>query len=201
MFIARGFKTELDLSHKQRSYCDQHAGAARYANNWGLERKQAASAIDLHRELNQLKKTELSWMYSVSKCAPQEALRNLDEAFRRFFQRVKEKKAGKRRGKVGYPRFKTKKGSMKSFRLTGTIRVFEKSIQLPRLGKLRLKERGYLPTEDVHILSATVSERAGRWFVSVQVEMKIEDPKKEKRPPAGVDQCQPHGAGQRWDPL
>jgi len=52
---------------------------------------------------------------------------------------------------------------------------------------LRLKERGYLPTEDVHILSATVSEKAGRWFVSVLVEMKIENPKTGERPVAGVD--------------
>jgi putative transposase len=197
MIVTRGFKTELELNNQQRSYCDQHAGTARFAYNWGLARKQEAyragkktpNAKDLHKGLNQLKQTELSWMYSVSKCAPQEALRNLDEAFSNFFRRLKEKKAGKRRGQVGYPRFKSKKRSKKSFRLTGTIRVFEKSIQLPRLGVLRLKERGYLPeeSEDVHILSATVSEKAGRWFVSVQVEMKIEEPKKEERPVAGVD--------------
>ncbi len=41
---------------------------------------------------------------------------------------------------------------------------------LPRLGRLRLKERGYLPTGGVKILSATVSEQAGHWYVSLQVE-------------------------------
>ena len=42
---------------------------------------------------------------------------------------------------------------------------------LPRLGQLRLKEREYLPTSDeVTILSATVSEQAGHWYVSLQVE-------------------------------
>lgn len=48
----------------------------------------------------------------------------------------------------------------------------ERRVKLPRLGWLRLLERGYLPAESdtVHILSATVSERAGRWFVSLQVE-------------------------------
>ena len=197
MIVRRGFKTELALNNRQRSCCHQHAGTARYAYNWGLARKQETyragkktpHAKELHKELNQLKQTELCWMYSVSKCAPQEALRNLDEAFANFFRRVKEKKTGKRRGQVGYPRFKSKKRSKQSFRLTGTIRVFEKAIQLPRLGVLRLKERGYLPeaSEDVHILSATVSEKAGRWFVSVQVEMKIEQPKKAERPVAGVD--------------
>jgi putative transposase len=47
--------------------------------------------------------------------------------------------------------------------------VFSDAIQLPRLGRLRLKERGYLPTS-ARILSATVSEHAGRWYVSVLVE-------------------------------
>jgi putative transposase len=109
----------------------QHAGAARWAYNWGLrvkrERYQATtkspSAIDLHRELNALKKTEVPWMYQVSKCAPQEALRNLDAAFKNFFRRCALKKQGKWKEKLGYPRFKTKKKGLGSFRLTGTIVV------------------------------------------------------------------------------
>jgi putative transposase len=194
VLILRAYKTELDLNNAQRSACILHAGAARYAFNWGLARKQEAyangektlSAIDLHRELNELKKAKLSWMYEVSKCAPQEALRDLDKAFANFFRRVKEKKAG-RHVKVGFPHFKSKKKGLGGFRLTGVIRVFEKAIQLPRLGLLRLKERGYLPTGDVHILNATVSEKAGRWFVSLQVEIDIPDPAPEQKPMAGVD--------------
>lgn len=70
MKILRAFKTELDLTNKQRSACMRHAGAARFAYNWGLERKITAypsgektpAAIDLQRELNVLKKTEFSWM-------------------------------------------------------------------------------------------------------------------------------------------
>jgi putative transposase len=126
-------------------------------------------------------------MYEVSKCAPQEALRDLDKAFAHFFRRVKEKQAGKK-VKVGFPCFKSRKTGLGGFRLTGAIRVHEKSIQLPRLGLLRLKERGYLPGGAVHILSATVSEKAGRWFVSLQVEMDIPDPVDvDEKPAAGVD--------------
>jgi putative transposase len=194
MIVLRAFKTELDLNNKQRTACVRHAGAARFAYNWGLARKQEAfangekspTAIDLHRELNALKKIELPWMYEVSKCAPQEALRDLDKAFANFFRRVKEKKAG-RNVKVGFPRFKSKKHGLGGFRLTGAIRVFEKAVQLPRLGLLRLKERGYLPTSNVHILSATVSEKAGRWFVSLQVEMEVPDLVIEEKPVVGVD--------------
>jgi putative transposase len=70
MRVMRAYKTELDLNDRQVTACKRHAGAARYAYNWGLTRKQAAyeatgtspSAIDLHRELNALKQSELSWM-------------------------------------------------------------------------------------------------------------------------------------------
>ncbi|HEY7341847.1 MAG TPA: RNA-guided endonuclease TnpB family protein [Ktedonobacterales bacterium] len=179
--IQRAYKTELDLNNVQVTACRKHAGAARWAYNWGLARKQEAyratgttpSAIDLHRELNVLKQTDLSWMYEVSKCAPQEALRNLDIAFAHFFRRANLKQRGQWPGRVGYPQRKTRKKGLGSFRLTGRIFVFPDSIQLPRLGRLRLKERGYLPTSSttsVKILSATISERAGHWYVSIQVE-------------------------------
>jgi putative transposase len=171
MMIQRGYKTELRLNNKQRTLCLKSAGVARFTYNWGLRIKQeeyqttgkSPTAIDLHKCLNVLKKTDFPWMYDVSKCAAQEALRNLDRAFENFFRRVK---AGET---PGYPKFKSKKRGVGSFRLTGSIRVTATHIQLPRLGKLRLKETRYLPTT-AKILAATVSEKAGRWFVSVQVE-------------------------------
>ena len=172
--IIRAYKTELKLNNEQIAYCTDHINAARFAWNWGLARRieaykehgETLNAIDLHRELNALKKIDFAWLYSVSKCAPQEALRDLDKAYINFFEH-----------RVRYPRFKTKKGkrSKKSFRLTGAIRVFIDSIQLPRLGRLRLKESEYIP-QDAHILSATVSEKAGRWFVSIQVKEEINIP-------------------------
>src|SRR5262250_1477041 len=117
MLVTRAYQTELDLTNEQETACKQHAGAARYAYNWGLRRKQEAykatrrspAAIDLHRELNALKKTDLPWLYEVSKCAPQEGLRNLDNAFAHFFRRCKLKKEGQLTGKVGYHKFKSKK--------------------------------------------------------------------------------------------
>ena len=194
MIVLRAFKTELDLSNGQRTACAKHAGAARYAYNWGLARKKEAygaglkmpTAINLHRELNVLKKTELSWMYEASKCSPQESLRNLDEAYARFFRRVEEKKAGKK-VKVGFPKFKSKKNGLGGFRLTGAIHVFDDAVQLPRLGRLRLKERGYLPTRGAKVLSAAVSERAGRWYVSIPVEMEMPEPAARDKPVVGVD--------------
>ncbi len=75
--IQRAYKTELDLNDQQVTACRRHAGAARWAYNWGLARKQEAyratgkspSAMQLHRELNARKKSHVPWMYEVSKCA------------------------------------------------------------------------------------------------------------------------------------
>jgi putative transposase len=73
-----------------------------------------------------------------------------------------------------------------SFRLTGAIHVFEKSIQLPRLGTLRLKEHGYLPV-GAKVAQATVSECAGRWYVSIQVAQEVAEPHPATGPAIGVD--------------
>ena len=188
--VHRAYKTELKLNNRQRTLCYKHAGCARFVFNWGLQRKieehertgKSPSSMDLHRKLNKLKKTEFPWMYEVSKCAPQEALRNLDNAFRQFFNRLKKGE------KPGFPKFKLRKRRKRSFRLTGVIRVFNNSKQLPRLGRLRLKERGYLQSEsaNIHILSATVVEKAGRWYVSLQVTEKIKV-MKSTDPMVGVD--------------
>ena len=146
LLIQRGYKTEIAPNNKQRTLLAKNAGAARYAYNWALNLKREAmqkrekipNAIELHRQLNQLKKTELPWMYEVSKCSPQEALRDLDSAFKNFFRKCKQKIKGKK----GFPKFKSKKNGFGSFRLTGTIKVLDIHIQLPRLGKLRFKEHG-----------------------------------------------------------
>ena len=180
MEIKRAYKYELDLNNEQRTACLKHAGAARWAFNFGLRRKKEAyaagdktpTAVDLHRELNALKSTEIPWMYDVSKCAPQEALRNLDRAFVNFFEK-----------RSRFPRFKSRKRGIGSFRLTGSIHVEGKTIQLPRLGVIRLKETSAVTGR---ILSATVSERAGRWFVSIQVETSIVVPDNQG-PAVGVD--------------
>ena len=195
MIVLRAFKTELDPTFRQTKLLLQHAGCARKAYNWGLGRKiesykatgKSPSAIDLHRELNLLKKKPVEeggfpWMYESSKCAPQEALRNLDSAYKSFFRRCK---AGAKR--KGFPRFKSRKNGIGSFRLTGSVRASESHVQLPVLGELRLKEHGYLPVENVKVLSATVSEQAGRWFVSLQVEQETPDPSPKASHTIGVD--------------
>lgn len=191
--MLRAYKTELDPNDVQRTSLLRHAGAARWAFNFGLRRKQEVyaawvaggkqgkcstpSAIDLHRELNLLKGRLVEdggvpWMYEVSKCAPQEALRNLDRAYANFFRRCQQGAARK-----GFPKFKSRKRGVGTFTLTGSVAATATHVQLPRLGNVKLKEHGYLPTDGAKILKATVSERAGRWFVSLQVEQERTDEK------------------------
>src|SRR3989442_1482502 len=196
MKVVRGYKTELAPTREQYVLFCQCAGVARFAYNYGLRRKQeaykagqkAATAIDVQKELTARKHNDLAWLGAVSKWVVQNALRDLDDGFKHFFRKVALKKQGKHKGKCGYPKFKSKKRGRGSFRLDAPIHVSEDTVQLPRMGKVRLKEKGYIPTWGVKILSATISEQAGRWFVSIQV---VEEEHTELKPatgePLGVD--------------
>ena len=163
----------------------KHAGTARFAWNWGLARRKEAlecgervpNAIEQNRDWNRWKHDNAPWAREVSKCAPQESLRNLDQAFANFWRARKEGRA------VGFPKFK-KKGRHDSFRLTGSIRVAARAVALPRLGAMRTKER-----TDVkgRILSATVSREADRWYVALTVERERPEPRPVQGPAVGVD--------------
>ena len=184
----RAYRTELDPTNKQRTAFLQHAGAARWAYNWALRRKIEAyeirkealasgiskadapkvpTAFDLQKNLNLLKNTPkadggIPWMYESSSRAPQNAFRNLDKAYDGFFRKCK----AQTKGPKGFPRFKSRKDGVGTFTLQGSFEVTPRTIKLPRIGVIRLKEHNYLPT-DVRIISATVSECAGHWFVSI----------------------------------
>ena len=185
MLIKRAYRYELKPNIAQRILLAKHAGSARFAYNWGLAARIekyekdgiSTNSIEQHRLLNSLKGSQFSWMYEVSKCAPQEALRDLDRAFQNFFHRQKSGKKG------GFPKFK-RKGINDHFRLTGTIKVNKQSIQLPRLGIIRLKECAEVRGR---ILSATVSRQADRWYVSVTVECEIENSQPVEGPAIGID--------------
>ncbi len=198
MKINRAYRVELDPNNTQRSAFRRAAGCARWAYNWGLQRKIEAitarkaakaagvakadlpkvpSAIDLHKELVLLKNLPLDqggvpWMYESSKWAPQEALRNLDKAFESFYRKCKAKTAGPK----GFPRFKSKKRNPLGFRLE-KVKASQSHVTLPRIGSVKLKEYGYLPTDSgTRILGSSVKERCGRWFVSVTVEQDLAIP-------------------------
>ena len=155
MQVQRAYKTELDLNDRQVTACRQHAGAARWAHNWGLQVKQeryrastkSPNAIDLHRELNALKKTAVPWMYArLQVCAtgsPVEPGCGVPAVL----PALCPQEAGEVDRQARVSPVQDQEEGIGSFRLTGRIVVSEKAIVLPRLGRLRLKEREYLPTE------------------------------------------------------
>jgi len=173
MMIRKAYRYELDPNNVQKTALLQHAGVARFTYNWGLDQRiklykdnqgndRFTDPMKQHKLLTSLKKTQFPWMYECSKCAPQEALRDLGRAFQNFYRGLKE---GKR---VGFPRFKSK-GMNDSFRLYGTIQFEGRMIQLPKIGKIRIKEKRKRYCKG-RILSVTVRRRANRWFVSITVE-------------------------------
>ena len=187
--ILRAYKVQLDPNNRQQGLLLQHLGAARWAYNWALAKKKESfdkkekipNAIELHKELNKLKQTDIPWMYNSSKTSPQNALIDCDKAFQNFFIRCKKKDK-----KKGFPKFKSKRNEKQSFRLNGSILVESNHIKLPRIGKLRLTETNYIPI-NFKILFATVSKRAGKWFVSVQMEVPDIEYSSVKNEVIGVD--------------
>jgi putative transposase len=192
--VKQAFRFELDPNQKTRVALAKHIGAARFAYNWGLARLKEAleqgrplpSAIQLHKDWNRWKRENAPWWVEVSKCAPQEAFRDLERAVRNW-----------REGRANFPRFKRKKSlDDNKARLTGSIRVTPRHVKLPRIGKVRTKERTdklleLLQAGKARILSATISREADRWFVSLTCVVERPDPEiREARSPediVGVD--------------
>ncbi|MFX1559902.1 MAG: RNA-guided endonuclease InsQ/TnpB family protein [Promethearchaeota archaeon] len=190
MLVHRAYRYELDPNNRQRSNLHRHAGVARFTYNWGLDQRiqlfknnqgkdRFTDFMKQHKLLNSLKRTQFPWMYECSKCAPQEALKDLHRAFQNFYR------GGGTGEKVGFPRFK-RKGVRDSFRLHGIIKFHLRKIQLPRIGKVRIKGK-LSRNHNGRILSATVRRRADRWFVSVIVEEEIPDLALVNEDPIGVD--------------
>mgnify|MGYP003392860714 FL=1 len=73
--VLKAYKTEIAPNNVQQTKLQQHVGCARFAFNWALAKKKDAfdkkekipNSIELHRELNKLKKSEYPWMYESSK--------------------------------------------------------------------------------------------------------------------------------------
>jgi putative transposase len=176
MLINKDLRYELDSNNVQRTALQQHAGTARFAYNWALERIKnktiRPNAMVIHKLWNEWKRNNAPWWSTVSKCVPQEAFRNLQKAFESFFKK-----------KTRFPKFKSKKRSRASFRLTGSIKLNVKYVTLPRLGTIKLKE---ISNVTGRILAATITEMAGKWFVNIRVEQEIVVAKNQG-PAIGVD--------------
>jgi putative transposase len=180
--MLRAHKIELKPTAEQADYFTRACGTARFAWNWALEeweRQYQAGGkpteAALRKQLNARKRSEFPWMLEVSKWAPAVAIQNLGKAFARFFA-----------GKGRRPRFK-KKGIHDSFfagASDGSFRCDGKLIHLPRVGPVKMRQELRFQGR---LISATVSRRAGCWFVAVLVDIPWSPPPRESQAHAGVD--------------
>jgi putative transposase len=139
--------------------------------NWGLAESKRQYELtgkrprlgELKTRLVALKQSEAPWLYEVSAHIGQSALKDLNVAFERFFKGLKGEGP-----KAGYPRFR-RRGERDSARLY-EVTLEERHLRMHKIGRVRLKEtckeRGF----EGRVLSATISRRADRWFVSLCVE-------------------------------
>jgi putative transposase len=197
--VTRAYRFALSPAPAQDRALRSHAGAARFAWNWGLAKCQGRyeaegrwySAAELHRLWNADKKADpgLAWWAENSKCAYQEAFRDLDRALRDFMKSKKGVRKGKR---LGFPRFKKRGRCRDSFRFsTGVMRCGPDTVTLPRLGAIRTREScrklaRRLENGTARILSATVSRTAQRWYVSFTCEVERDVPERHARPGSAI---------------
>lgn len=144
----------------------------------GLSRREAdalAATVEtpwslpsLRREWNRAKDQVAPWWRSNSKEAANTGLFCLSVALKAWSDSKKAKRKGPR---VGFPIFKKRHAKRSCRFTTGAFDVVDaRHVRLPRIGVVRTKEPteklgGLIAVGSARILSATVTETAGRWYV------------------------------------
>lgn len=104
--MIRAYKYKLRPTMKQQKMLSQAFGNARFIYNWGFERKKTeweqnkknVSYLDLAKELTLLKKDgNHDWLNNSSSVSLQQSLRNLDNAYTKFFKEKKVSLNSKRK--------------------------------------------------------------------------------------------------------
>ncbi|MDZ5446310.1 transposase [Micromonospora sp. 4G57] len=153
-------------------------GCARVVFNDGLRaRQQAREAGEAYlsdgdlskRVITQAKRTpEREWLGEVSAVVLQQALADLNTAYRNFFTSL----SGKRKGrKVAPPRFRSRKDNRQAIRFTANARfkVLDNSrLRLPKIGDLAVRWSRRLPAPPTSV--TVIRDAAGRYFASFVVQ-------------------------------
>jgi putative transposase len=109
---------------------------------------------------------ERAWLAEVSAVVLQQSLRDLDTAYRNFFDGLKGK-----RPRMGAPRFKSRKDNRQAVRFTANARwkiTTGGDLSLPKIGDVRVKWSRNLPS--VPSTVTVIKDAAGRYFASFVVE-------------------------------
>ncbi|MGJ6966198.1 RNA-guided endonuclease InsQ/TnpB family protein [Streptosporangium sp. G11] len=192
------FKYRAYPDAPQRQALAQAFGCARVVFNDGLRARQDAHQAGLpyicdgqlsKRVITAAKQTpERCWLGEVSAVVLQQALADLNTAYRNFFASL----TGKRKGpKVALPRFRSKKDSRQAIRFTKNARfrvTASGRLHLPKIGDLTVRWSRDLPCEPSSV--TVIKDAAGRYFVSFVVETIDEplgDPLSEPLGEVGID--------------
>ena len=188
------YKTEINPTSKQIQKIKQTIGTCRYIYNFYLatqkerykRKKRLQSAMDFSKWLNNEylpQHKELSWIKEVSSKSVKQSILNAYSAYQSFFKK-----------QSGFPRFKKKgKSEVKMYFVKtdakATILCERHRIKIPTLGWVRLKEKGYIPItkSGLVIKSGTVSEKAGRYYVSVIIDVPQQEVHKLTNQGIGID--------------
>lgn len=171
MLINKAYKFRIYPSKEQEILIAKTIGCSRFVFNhflakWNDTYKATGKGLTYNScssQLTQLKK-ELVWLKEVDSIAIQSSLKNLADAYSRFFKKQNDA-----------PRFKSKKNKVQSYttkHTNGNIAIVGNKIKLPKLGLVR-----FTKSREVHgrILNATVRRNpSGKYFVSILVETEVQ---------------------------
>ena len=175
--MLKSFKTEINPSEEQKVKIRKTIGTCRFIYNFYLAHnkelhengKKFMSSNQFRVWLNNEyvpKHPEYSWIKEAYSKAVTQAVNNGQTAFTRFFNH-----------KSAFPRFKKKgKSNVKMYFVKNNPKdcLCERHrINIPSLGWVRIKEKGYIPTtKDGYVIkSGHVSIKADRYYVSVLIEI------------------------------
>lgn len=174
--MLKAYKYRIYPNKEQEVLINKTIGCCRFIFNHYLNERieaykndgKSISYYDTTKSLTALKK-ELLWIKEVDAVALQQSLKDLDQAYKNFFKRIKQG------GAVGFPKFKSKKNNKQSYRtqftkttVGGNIRIEGNKIILPKLGKVKFRNS---KTFNGQIKNATISKtNTNKYFVSVLVE-------------------------------
>ena len=175
--MLRSFKTEINPTPTQKVKINRTIGTCRYVYNLYLDCNKAlhakgekfmtgsAFSVWLNNEYIP-SNPDKAWIKEAYSKAVKKSIENGYAAFMRFFKH-----------QSGFPRFKKKgKSDVKMYFVKNNPKdcsCERHRINIPTLGWMRLKEKGYIPTtkDGWQVRSGTISVKAGRYYVSVLVEM------------------------------
>ncbi|MBQ0112964.1 MAG: transposase [Bacteroidales bacterium] len=175
--MLKAYKTEINPTDEQKEKILRTIGTCRYVYNFFISHNQQIyanggkyiSGFDFSKWLNNdflPQNPDKSWICEVSSKSVKQSILNADKAFKKFFDK-----------KAGFPRFKKKGKNDSSMYFVKTdsktvIRCERHRIKIPTIGWIRLKEKGYIPTDSKNfvIKSGTISVKAGRFYVSVLID-------------------------------